>query len=122
VDEGWLDSNAGPVYGAAMAVSGDQAVALEVAREILAAGPGPMPVGRALVMAARRADAGPFARIAPIDRDGALAIGSGEVKRRLLSGVRALAEPPVTGGVLRTLRPRTGFGNGASPARGARAS
>ena len=136
MDEGWLDANAGHVYGAAMAASGDEEVALQVAREILAAGPGPMLVGRALVLAARRADAGPFARIAPADRDavvlarlggykvdeiaGALAIETAEVKRRLTSGVRALA--PVTDGVLRTLPPRTGFGSAASRAHGARAS
>jgi hypothetical protein len=136
VDERWLNDNAGHVYGAAMAASGDEEVALQVAREVLAAGPGPMLVGRALVMAARRADAGPFARLAPADRDavvlarlggykvdeiaGALAIERAEVKRRLTNGVRALA--PVTDGVLRTLPPRRDCGSAASPARGARAS
>jgi DNA-directed RNA polymerase specialized sigma24 family protein len=120
-----------------MAASGDEEVALQVAREVLAAGPGPMLVGRALVLAARRADAGPFARIAPADRDavvlarlggykvdeiaGALAIERSEVKRRLTNGVRALALA-TTDGVLRTLPPRRGFGSAASPARGARAS
>jgi hypothetical protein len=146
VDEGWLEANAGRVYGAAFAASADERVALDVAREVLAAGPGPMLVGRALLIAARRASNGPFARVAPCDRDavvlarlggygvteiaGALALDCADVKRRLTSGVRALADVPVDpapealvrDGVLRRLLPRSGCGSAASRARGARAS
>jgi hypothetical protein len=142
VDEGWFDAQAGKVYGAAVAAAGDKTVAIDVAREVLAAGPGPQPVERALVMAVRRSPAGPFAQIPPGDREavvlarlggcdvaqiaGALAIEQAEVRRRLTSGVRALAaaapRPDVRGGVLRKLRPRPGFGSAASPAPGARAS
>ena len=49
--------------------SGDEEVALQVAREVLAAGPGPMLVGRALVLAAREAmtNAAKFAGVEEID-------------------------------------------------------
>jgi DNA-directed RNA polymerase specialized sigma24 family protein len=124
------------VYTAALAASGNQAVAEQIAERVMLAdggGDATSLVERAVLLAVRSRPHEAFAQMEPADREvvalarlaGAtprraatvLGIGADEVRARMTSGLRALARGVSGGGVPRTPLPLRGSGSGASPGR-----
>ena len=120
------------VWRAALAASGDRAVAEEVTAAVLRAAPRDALQGelvrRAVLAAVRRAPAPAFAGLGAAEREAvalariagcpvaevaaALGIGDGSARRLLTAGLRAIRHRPASGP--RTLRPALGCGSAAS--------
>ena len=125
------DQHLDPVWRAALAASGDHAVAEQVTTAVLRAAPRdaarPELVRRAVLSAVRRAPAPAFAAIADAEREAvalariagcpvgdvaATLIGDGTARRLLTAGLRAVRHRPASG--QRTPRPALGCGSAAS--------
>jgi hypothetical protein len=120
------------VWRAALAASGDRAVAEEVTTAVLRAAPrdaaGSDLVRDAVLAAVRRSPAPPFAALDAPEREAvalariagcpigdvaaALGIGDGAARRLLTAGLRAVRQRPASG--RRTPRPALGCGSAAS--------
>ena len=128
------------IYTAALAASGQQTVAEQVAERVMLAdegGDATSLVERAVLLALRTRPHDAFEPMRAEDREvvalarlaGAttgraatvLGIDAAEVRARMTSGLRALARVSA-GGARRTPPPPPGSGSAASPGRGARAS
>jgi DNA-directed RNA polymerase specialized sigma24 family protein len=126
------DQHLDPVWRAALAASGDHAVAEEVTTAVLRAAPRdaarPELVRRAVLSAVRRAPAPAFAAMDDAEREAValariagcpigdvaatLGIGDGAARRLLTAGLRAVRHCPASG--QRTPRPALGCGSAAS--------